>query len=184
MSAVTGGARLVRRPARAVPACALGSALLALGVTGIWLLGTYAVEGRWPAGVDGVVETVASTPVESVAMQGAAVVVCVIGVLLLLAALWPGRPARVRVLADDIPGETAMHRRDLVRHLRGRAENVDGVHSARATVRRGQVDVVIETVVDDPAPVARAATTAVDAAVAELRPATPTRARVRTRRRR
>ncbi|MDO8393054.1 MAG: DUF6286 domain-containing protein, partial [Dietzia sp.] len=62
-------------------------------------------------------------------------------------------------------------------------ENVDGVHSASVAVRRRRIDVAVETVVDDAAPVTRGAKDAVDRALAELRPASPSRPRVRTHRR-
>lgn len=181
MSARTRG--LVRRPPRTIPAGLLALALLALGGVGIWLLGTYLVDDTWPPAASGSVGSVADTTLDSLAMQVAAVALAVVGLVLILCALVPGRPARVQILVDDIPGETALSRRDLARRIQRRAENVDGVHSARVSVGRRRVDVAVETVVDDTAPVTSGASLAVDQALAELRPATPTRPRVRTHRR-
>ncbi|MET3861722.1 hypothetical protein ABIE38_002658 [Dietzia sp. 2505] len=180
MSARSG---LIRRPARAVPVGLLAVGLLALGGLGTWLLVTYLVDGTWPSAASGTVETIAGTGMESTTMRIAAAVVAAVGLALLLPALVPGRPSRVLVLGDDVPGETAISRRDLARRLQRRTENVDGVHSASVAVRGRRVDVAVETVVDDPAPVTRGATAAVEQALAELRPTGPSRPRVRTHRR-
>lgn len=183
MSAHQVGVGLVRRSARTIPTGFVGVVLLVLGGLGLWLLGTYVVEGRWPVAAANSVDALAWTTLESIAAQAAAGALVVLGLALLVLAAWPGRPSRLLVLEDEVPGDTALSRRDLARHLRSAAENVDGVHSARVEPRRRRIEVEVTTVVDDPAPVVAAATTAVDRAVDELRPSAPTTARVRARRR-
>ena len=183
MSARTRGSGLIRRPPRAIPVGLLAAALLVAGGLGSWLLGTYLVDGTWPSAASATVDSISGTGIGSTEMRIAAVVLAVVGLALLLAALMPGRPSRVLVLEDDVPGETAISRRDLARRIQRRTENVDGVHSTSVAVRRRRIDVAVATVVDDPAPVTRGAKDAVDRALAELRPAGPSRPRVRTHRR-
>lgn len=175
---------LVRRPSRAVPVALVGIGLLVLGILGLWLLGTYVAEGRWPMAAANSVDAMALTTLESLVAQAVAGVLAVLGLALLLAAAWPGRPSRLVVLEDDIPGETAMSRRDLARYLESAAGRVDGAHSASVSLGRRRIDAEVVTVVDDPAPVIAAATHAVDSAVDGLRPAGASTTRVRARRHR
>lgn len=174
---------LVTRPPRTIPVWILAVALLAAGGLGIWLLGTFLVEDTWPAPASGTLATISEYTLDSLPVRLTAIALAVAGLAMLLAALVPGRPARVSALADDVPGHTAISRKDLARRIQRRTENVDGVHSAAVSVRRRRIDVMVDTVVDDPAPVTRGATAAVEQALAELRPATPSRHRVRTHRR-
>lgn len=183
MSRRHGTTGLVRRPTRTVPASLLALTLLVLGGLGIWLLGTYLVNGTWPGPASSTVTGISETTLGAPVMQAVAIVLAVVGLAMILAAIVPGRPSRVPILADDIPGETAVSRRDLARRIQRRAENVDGVHSARVAARPRAIDVRVDTVVDDTAPVSRAATAAVEDAVRELRPADSPRSRVRIHRR-
>ncbi|AVZ40242.1 MULTISPECIES: DUF6286 domain-containing protein [unclassified Dietzia] len=174
---------LIRRPPRAVPVVLLAAALLIVGGLGTWVLVTYLVDDTWPAAASATVETISGTGLGSTETRIAAVVLAVAGCALMLSAIVPGRPSRVLVLGDDVPGETAISRRDVARRIQRRTENVDGVRGASVAVGRRRVDVAVETVVDDTAPVTRGATAAVEEALAELRPLGPTRHRVRTHRR-
>ncbi|MBM7232022.1 DUF6286 domain-containing protein [Dietzia cinnamea] len=183
MSARPRRSTLIRRPPRAIPVGLLAVALVVLGGLGIWLLGSYLINDTWPLAASSTVASVAETGLDSTAMRVVAVVLALVGLALLVSALVPGRPSRVRVLDDDIPGETAISHRDLARRIERRTENVDGVHSTRVSVRPRRIDVAVKTVVDDPAPVTQGAKDAVDHALCELRPADPLRPRVRTDRR-
>ena len=183
MSARPRRGTLIRRPPRAIPVGLLAVALVVLGGLGIWLLGSYLINDTWPLAASSTVASVAETGLDSTAMRVVAVVLALVGLALLVSALVPGRPSRVRVLDDDIPGETAISHRDLARRIERRTENVDGVHSTRVSVRPRRIDVAVKTVVDDPAPVTQGAKDAVDHALCELRPADPLRPRVRTDRR-
>ena len=174
--------RLDRRPTRSVPVGLLGLALLALGVLAAWLLGSLLIDGAWPAWAASRLQMIGALPLGSTPVLVTAGVLAALGLILLLAALLPGRAARSRVLEDAIPGQTAVSHRDLARRVTLRAERVDGVHSARAAISGRRLDVLVRTVVDDPESVLRAARTAVEDSVDELRPATEFRTRVRIRR--
>ncbi|ATG53373.1 alkaline shock response membrane anchor protein AmaP [Brachybacterium ginsengisoli] len=174
--------RLVRRPARTVPATLLGLLLLAAGATALWLLITLLVDGSWPASARSALAAVGAQRLDSTPMLVAAGVLAALGLLLLLAALLPGRPSRGLVLAGDVPGGTAVAHRDLARRVTRRVEAVDGVHSARTTLSGRRLQVLARTVVDDSETVLRAARTAVEESVDELRPETALRTRVRIQR--
>lgn len=183
MSARSTPSSLVRRPSRAIPAGLLAVALVVAGGLGVWLLGTYLFDDAWPPAAADAVAAVANSTLDHPIMRVVAIVLAVAGIAMLLAAIIPGRPSRVRLLDDQIPGETAISHRDLARRVQRRAQNVDGVHSARVTVGRRRIDVLVRTVVDDTAPVATAARAAVEHTVRELQFAPSPRSRVRTRRR-
>lgn len=180
MSARTG---LVRRPTRTIPASLLAVALLVSGGLGVWLLGTYLVDGTWPGAASATLAGISDTRLDAQLVRALAAVLAVLGLAMLLTAIVPGRPSRVRILDDDIPGETALTRRDLAHRIQRRAENVDGVHSSHVAIRRRSLDVQVDSVVDDTAPVSRAASTAVDDALRELRPVDVPRSRLRIHRR-
>ncbi|MGP9536631.1 DUF6286 domain-containing protein [Brachybacterium sp. AOP43-C2-M15] len=174
--------RLDRRPSRSIPVGLLGAVVLTAGVLGAWLLGTLLVDGSWPASARSGLDTVGALRLDSAPVLAAAGVLALLGLLMLLAALLPGSSSRSRVLDGDVPGQTVVSRRDLARRVKLRVERVDGVHSARASVSRRRVDVVARTVVDDAESVLRAARTAAEQSVAELRPASTPRTRVRVQR--
>lgn len=174
--------RLDRRPTRSVPVGLLGLLLLAAGLLGAWLLGSLLIDGAWPAWAGSRLQAIGAARLDSTPVLVTAGVLGVLGLILLLAALLPGRASRIRVLADEIPGQTAVSHRDLARRVALRTERVDGVHSARADFSGRRLDVLVRTVVDDPETVLRAARTAVEESVAEIRPAAAFRTRVRIRR--
>lgn len=174
--------RLDRRPTRSVPVGLLGLVVLAIGLLAAWLVGTFLIDGAWPASAQSGLQSIGDLRLDSTPVLITAGVLAVLGLILLLAALLPGRASRSRVLEDEIPGQTAVSHRDLARRATLRAERVDGVHSARADVSGRRLDVLVRTVVDDSESVLRAARTAVEESVDELRPATAFRTRVRIRR--
>lgn len=174
--------RLVRRPARSVPAALLGVLLLVAGLLGVWLLGSLLLDGGWPASAEGALADVGGRRLDSTPVLVAAGVLAALGLVLLLAALIPGRPSRRLVLRGEVPGATAVPHRDLGRRVTRRVETVDGVHSARAALTGRRLDVVARTVVDDSESVLDGARAAAERAVAELRPETPLRTRVRIQR--
>ncbi|AXK46536.1 DUF6286 domain-containing protein [Brachybacterium saurashtrense] len=174
--------RLVRRPARSVPAALLGVLLLTGGLVGVWLLGSLLLDGSWPASAQGALADIGARRLDSTPVLIAAGVLAALGLVLLLAAAIPGRPSRRLVLGGEVPGASAVPHRDLGRRITRRVETVDGVHSARATLRGRRLDVLARTVVDDSEAVLRGARAAAEQAVDELRPETPLRTRVRVQR--
>ena len=179
MSATATPRRLVRHPARAIPAVLVSIALLVGGALGVWLLGAYFLHGTVPTEASGAITAISGTRLDSIAAKVVAVALAVLGLLMILSALVPGRPSRTQILAGDVPGDTAISRRDLARRIRRRAEQVDGVHSARVEIKRRRTEVVVRTVVDDTEPVLHAARAAVEEAVEDLHPARSAPPRVR-----
>ncbi|MDO5099371.1 MAG: DUF6286 domain-containing protein [Corynebacterium sp.] len=173
---------LTRRPSRTIPATVLAIALVVLGGVGLWLLGTHVVTGQWPHQAHATMTTIASTHLASAAVVTAACVLAVIGVLLLLLALWPGQPRRVAVLADEIPGETVMTRRDLASLIQHRVEQVDGVDSVKVTASRRRADLRVGSVLGNTEPLHSAVQAAAEDALLQLKPAAGIRPRVRLRR--
>lgn len=155
MSATT-PRRLDRRPTRSVPAALLGLVVLAVGLLAAWLLGAYLIDGAWPDSAQPRLQSIGDLRLDSTPVLVTAGVLAALGLILLLAALLPGRASRSRVLEDEIPGQTAVSHRDLARRVTLRAERVDGVHSARADISGRRLDVLVRTVVDDSESVLRA----------------------------
>ena len=174
--------KLIRRPSRSTPSVLLALLLLTAGGLGAWLTGHRIVTGTWPDRTVTTLDTIGSTALGSVAVLVAAGIAAACALAMILAALWPGLPERVTLLPDTVPGQTAVRRRDLAGLVRTQVEQVDGVHSATVRARRSQVDVVVLSVLDDPAPVREAARKKADEALQALQPAGITRSRVRIRR--
>ena len=174
--------KLIRRPSRSIPSVILALMLLAAGSLGSWLLGHRIVSGTWPDRAATTLDAVGSATLGSAAVLIIAGIVTVCGLVMILMALWPGVPEHVEILPDAVPGQTAVRRRDLAGLVRTQVEQVDGVHSATVRARRSQVDVVVLSVLDDPAPVREAARKKADEALQALQPAGITRSRVRIRR--
>lgn len=174
--------RLDRRPSRSIPVGLLALTILAVGLLGVWLLGTLLVDGAWPSAAQGRLDAIGALRLDSTPVLVSAGVLTVLGLIMLLAALLPGATSRSRVLAGEIPGQTVVSHRDLARRVTLRVERVDGVHSARTTIAGRRLSVVVRTVVDDTDTVLRASRAAAEQSVAELRPTTAFRTRVRIQR--
>lgn len=174
--------RLDRRPSRSTPVVLLALVLLASGLLGVWLLGTLLIDGAWPTAAQGRIDSIGGLRLDSTPMLVSAGVLAVLGLIMLLAALLPGASSRSRVLAGEVPGQTVVSHRDLARRVTLRVERVDGVHSARTTISGRRLTVLARTVVDDADSVLTAAREAAEQSVAELRPTTSFRTRVRIQR--
>ena len=170
--------RLTRRPTRTVPATILSIALIILGGFGCWIVGSHYAGAELPPDIAASLEQAAGLRLDSTAFQTTAVVLALIGLILLICALWPGQPSRMGAFGSDVPGETAIARSDVARRLKMRVLRVDGVHSANVHVGSQRADVRVATVVDDSEQVRRAAEEAVTEALQELRPASELASRV------
>lgn len=175
-------ALLTRRPARLAPAVVLALLAALAGTVGAWTLGAYAIDGAWPAQAADALAAGASARFDDLAVQAAAVVVALVGLAFVIAAVIPGDPGHRALRVDDTPGQTALSRRDLARRLRRHVAQVDAVREARVSIRRRRADVLVRTPIQDTAQVLARTRSAVDTALAELRPARDLRARVRVRR--
>ena len=174
--------KLIRRPSRSTPSVVLALLLLTAGGLGAWLTGHRIVTGTWPDRTVTTIGAIGSATLGSAPVLAAAGIAAACGLAMILAALWPGLPERVEILPDAVPGQTAVRRRDLAGLVRTQVEQVDGVHSATVRARRSQVDVVVLSVLDDPAPVREAARKKAEEALQTLQPVGVTRSRVRIRR--
>ncbi|MGP9693768.1 DUF6286 domain-containing protein [Brachybacterium sp. AOP25-B2-12] len=141
------------RPRRGVPALILGLVLLAGGATALWLLGSFALDGAWPAQVSAAVRTVGATALSDPTVLAVGIALGIIGLVLLLAGIIPGSPGQavVRDAGDpaSTPGETVIAHRDLARRIRARLSQVDGVSAARVDVTGRSVRAAVSTPVDD-----------------------------------
>ncbi|MEJ2889531.1 DUF6286 domain-containing protein [Actinomycetospora aeridis] len=139
---------MTRRSRRTLPATLVALVLLAAGA----LVATSAVQvllGRTPLlAVDAVTEALARTTWQAPAVLVAAGVAAALGLVLLVAALWPGRTHVLPLVADPALPEIVAggwHRHDLAARLRRRALAVEGVEGATARVRRRRVRVTTRT---------------------------------------
>ncbi|WP_038371957.1 DUF6286 domain-containing protein [Brachybacterium phenoliresistens] len=173
---------LVARPTRTVPATLLALALLTAGGLALWALGALLLTGSWPAPLQEPMARLGALRLADRALLAAAAGCAVLGIVLLVAALRPGRPRTRAVLGDAVPGTTALPHRDLERRLRARLEQVDGVRSARAAAGPRTVRITVSTVLEDTAPVLAAARRAAHGTIAEIRPVHDPRVLVRARR--
>lgn len=174
--------RLDHRPARTAPVVVLSLVLIALGALGVWALGGLVLDGAWPTAAGSSVDDLGALRLDSTPVLVAGCVLAVLGLLMLLGAVLPGRRSRLPLLEDDVAGGTVISRRDLAGRVRERTEQVDGVQGTQVDVGPRTLTVRARTVVDDADAVEARVLEAAQAAVAELRPATMPSIRVRMRR--
>ena len=89
--------RLRRRSSRSVPATITALVLLALAVALAWLGISRLVTGSWPGFMSSVGDSLAGLTWNSPAVWGASVVLALIGLILLLAAILPGKHTAIRI---------------------------------------------------------------------------------------
>ena len=173
---------LVYRPTRSSSATVLALLLLIVGGLGTWLTGYRLLTGAWPQRTVTTLNAVGTAPLGSIAVLVAAGIAAAVGLFLLIAALWPGRPKHIAFLPDDIPGQTALHRSDLAILVKRHVEQLATIRSASATVRRSRVEVVVFSDADDLDAVREAASKKTDEALEVFNPEGITRSRVRAKR--
>ncbi len=169
-----------RRPCRAVPAAVLALALLAVCVIVVLSLVQRLTGARDSAVWAGIEHRLRETVWTDgwVAGFGAAAVLA--GIVLLGLAVLPGRPVVLPLTADD--GIAAgVTRRGLRTALRAAAQSVEGVHSARVTLRRKTVRVVVRTPRAHPADLAEAVRAAVGERLGRIGPRSSPRISLRLR---
>ncbi|SDS92467.1 hypothetical protein SAMN04488543_2653 [Friedmanniella luteola] len=179
---------LRRRPSRTVPASIVAAVLLAVGAAAVWLAVEALVGGGWSCLGRGVGRALGGQTWGSTTLLTTAGGLVVLGLVLLVAALTPGRPTTVRLAAPRGPvgparTEFAITRRALGRLVGTAADEVDGVDRVSATARGRTVDVVVTTPSEQTADVAAAVRRRVDRALTDagVQPTPAARVRVRTR---
>ncbi|GAA1165700.1 DUF6286 domain-containing protein [Nesterenkonia sandarakina] len=136
--------KIRRRPNRRVPALIVATLIVALGALGLWWSITAVAAAQPLAGLDGL-EGLTWGAIPVVLLAGLA---AVIGVVLLVLALKPGRAAVVEMTLQEFgPGRTTViTTRGLGRIAAAEADRTDGTVSSRADSRPGRVQVDVATV--------------------------------------
>lgn len=173
---------IVYRPTRSAPATLLALLLLIVGGLGTWLTAYRFLTGAWPQRAVATLDAVGTVSFSSIAALIAAGIAAVCGLLMLVAALWPGHPKHVAFLPDVIPGQTALHRSDLAILVKRHVEQIATIRSASATVHRSRVDVVVFSDADDLDAVREAASKKTNEALEVFQPVGITHGRVRAKR--
>lgn len=168
------------RPSRTVPASILGLALLTIGVAGIWILSTRLLTGEWPAEAEQSLSAIGEQQMNSAPVLITLTVLALLGLVMLLAALWPGRRINHVVFDDDVPGITVMRRRDIARRITHALERTNGVQRAKAQVSKRRAEVTVYAVVPDQEMRTRAHASA-QSAIEDLHPRVAPRIRLRLR---
>lgn len=135
---------MIRRSRRTLPAVLVALVLIAVCVAVI-----VSLAQRWAGApeylsYDTVARELHATSWGEWPVLVAAAALLVAGALLLMTAILPGRP-RVLPLRTDDGMDAGVPTGDLRALLRGDAKTVDGVNSARITLRRGAVRAVVDT---------------------------------------
>lgn len=133
-----------RRPSRAVPATITAVVLLAIAVAAGWLAIARLVQGAWPSGVDSAAGLIASASWGSPWVWAVGIVLGVLGLVLLLTAIVPGRLNAVRLgSAPDL--SVVMPNSSLAKLATGEASLIDGVNGVRASAGPRRVDLTVTT---------------------------------------
>ena len=170
-----------RRPRRTIPAAVTALALLSVcvltAISAIQLL-----TGQRPLISYAAIAALAhTTHWDSVAVAAAAGLVMLIGLILLLAAILPGRPTVIPLQATDAGAaiDAGASRRSLHSTLRAAANAVDGVTATTLTLRRKTVTAAVRTHRTTPEGLAEAVRAAINHRLDQISPATRPGVRVR-----
>ncbi|WP_052273995.1 DUF6286 domain-containing protein [Arthrobacter sp. L77] len=142
MSSTTARHSIRRRPTRSIPAIIVAIALLAIAVAAIWA-GTTALSGGSTAAVDSI-GAAAGTAWSAQAAYLPAIIIAAIGLMLIVIALIPGRYDALLLNHHGV-AEAALTTKALRTYLEDQASVVDGVDSARTTVKGRRAEVRIGT---------------------------------------
>ena len=179
--------RVRRRPGR-YPAAMITALLLAgIGGTVAWAAITRLATGGWPAFVDAGYGWLSGQTWGSVIMLTVAVIIALLGLILVVLALRPGRFHSV--VLDQTPAEqvldsaTILSYRGLARLAAIHARQIDGADDVRATVSSRKVRIDVRGPRSDQAELRQAVSESVTSRLAELRLQPLPRVVVRTRHR-
>lgn len=144
---------LRHRPSRAVPALILGTLLLAAGVALVWAALALLATGSWPEFLAGPRDWLTGLTWNDPGVWAVGAAAAVVGLVLLAAALVPGRFNALRLQVPGDEGQVAvagtqeivMTRRAVARYAAAHCEYVDGVASASATASARAVHLNVTT---------------------------------------
>ncbi|WP_227996020.1 DUF6286 domain-containing protein [Nocardia australiensis] len=160
---------MIRRPRRAVPAIVLALVLLAASVAVVVSLVQKLVGVHEFVSYDRVADELHGLTWNEAPVLAAGVVAMVIGVVLLVVALVPGRPVVLPMAAEE-GIHAGLTRAGLHAALRHTASSVEGVRTARVRLRRKAVKISAGTDRTDAAGLAEEVCEAVTRRVHELAP--------------
>lgn len=176
---------MIRRPRRTLPATIVALVLLAVCV----LVAVAVVQhllGQTPfVGLDQLLAVTSTRHWNSASVVAAAVVAAVIGLVLLFAAIRPGRPTVLPLARQDVDGrpgaDAGVRRSTLTKDLTTTAEAVAGVSAAEVKARGRRVTATVRVAAAEPAAVPGRVRERLEARLAEIGPASRPRVRVRAR---
>lgn len=169
---------LTHRPARSTPAIILAFLAIIIGGVLVWVIGGRLLDGSWPESIAERMHQIGALRLDSTPVLITAGVLAVLGLVFLISALIPGDAGRRAILAGEVPGQTAVSRRDIARRVERRVERVDGVADVRARLSGRTLSVHVRTPVDETDPVLRRSRDAVQETIDELAPIIDIRPRV------
>lgn len=140
--------QLRRRPSRGVPATLVALVVLAVAVAATTAAVTRLASGSWPGWAADPARSVAQQSWGAAPVLAAAVVGVVLGLVLLLAALLPGRRTGVPVdltVTSAEQSEVVITQRGVARLAAAAADEVDGVESVDVSVSARLVRVEVVT---------------------------------------
>jgi hypothetical protein len=172
---------MMRRPRRTVPATVTALVLLSVCVlTAISVIQILA-DQRPLISYAAIADLAHTTHWNSLAVLTASGLVMLIGLILLLTAILPGRPTVFPLRATDTgaPIDAGASRRSMRSTLRAAANAVDGVTTTTLKLRRGTVTAVVRTHRTTPEGLAEAVRAAIDHRLDQISPAARPAVRVR-----
>ncbi|WP_026549662.1 DUF6286 domain-containing protein [Arthrobacter sp. Br18] len=144
---------LRRRSSRSLPATIIAILLLTTAALAVWIGVTRITTAEWPPFLASIREDVASLAWDSPALWTTAIILILIGLVLLLTAILPGKHNTARIQgpdsADEHFSETAMSRRGVARLAVAHVDQTDGVDSSTVKATAKKVDVHVRTPLHD-----------------------------------
>lgn len=176
---------MIRRPRRSTPATVVALVLLAVCVLTVISVIRSLLGQAPPISLSGLLGATSGQTWNGAVTVTVAIVVAVVGLILLLAAIRPGKPT-VLPLVSHIGGRPAtdagVRRHSLATDLSTAAGGVPGVSRARVSARRRTVTAQVTVAAADPVAVPGQVRERLESRLGEIGPSPCPRVRVRTRR--
>lgn len=177
---------MIRRPRRSTPATIVAVLLLALCVLVVVAV-AQSLLGQTPIlTLDQLLAVTSGQRWNSGGTVAVAVLLAVLGLVLVIAALRPGKPTVVPLTRMDYPdgrsgADAGVRRRSLATDLATTAGSVAGVTAADVSARRSRITARVRVAAADPAAVPGQVRERLEARVAAIGPAPRPKVRVRAR---
>lgn len=141
--------RLRRRPSRALAASLTAIVLLAAAVAVIWISIIRISTGAWPDFVGTADDGIGSLSWNSPGMWAASIIATAVGLILLLAAIIPGKyngmPLQGGSDGNDAASEVMLSSRGIVRLANAHVQRMDGVVASKAKTKGRRVRITVTT---------------------------------------